>query len=240
MRLDPANLLERIGLNTPLTEFYDAPDVRPFEPLVKPKPGKRACVFAFWKKCLDGKTLHITKDNFGCGGAGHWLCGTATRAREGFVKFLVDDEGLKSSPELMNQWLDHHEGYRQERPDILIGLLREDQYDYLKSVTFCVNSDQLGVLMLGAQYDNAPGDPPPVVAPFGSGCIQLVPLCEDLTVPQAIIGAMDIATRRFLPPDILAFTATNPLFGQLCELDEKSLLCKPFWRELRRARGATM
>ena len=199
MESDPQNLLERIGLSVPLVGSPDAPDIRPFEPVVRPEPDKRACVFPFCKKWLEGKTLHLTKDSFGRGGAGHWLCGTATRAREGFVKFLVDDEGLKSSPELMNEWLDHHAGYRQEHSNILIGPLREDQYDYLKSVTFYVGPDRSGVLTLGAQHNNAPGDPPPVVAPFGSGCMQLVPLCEDLSAPRAIIGATDIAIRRFLP-----------------------------------------
>jgi hypothetical protein len=91
--------------------------------------------------------------------------------------------------------------------------------------------------MLGAQYNSSPGDPLPVVAPFGSGCMELVSLFEDLRIPQAIIGATDIAMRQFLPPHILAFTVTTPMFEQLCELDEKSFLYKPFWKNLRKARG---
>ena len=42
---DPTNLIKRIGLTVPPTGFYDAPDISPFEPLVRPKSGKRACVF---------------------------------------------------------------------------------------------------------------------------------------------------------------------------------------------------
>jgi len=91
--------------------------------------------------------------------------------------------------------------------------------------------------MLGAQYNSAPGDPPAVIAPFGSGCMELVPLFEDLNIPQAMIGATDIAMRQSLPPDILAFTVTKPLFKQLCELDKGSFLYKPFWKNLRKARG---
>jgi hypothetical protein len=233
---DSTDLSKRVGLSAPLVGFYDAPDVRPFEPLVRPKPGRRACVFAFYRQWLDGKTLHITQDNFGCGGAGHWLCGLETRSRDGFVRFLVDDEGLKSSHELMNQWLDHYHGYEQEHPNILIGPLREDQYAYLRSITFWVNPDQLGALMLGAQYDSAPGDPPPVIAPFGSGCMQLVSLFADLSIPQAIIGATDIAMRRYLPPAVLAFTVTRPMFERLCALGKESFLHKPFWQDLTRAR----
>jgi hypothetical protein len=234
---DPSHLLEKIGLELPLIGFYDAPETAPFERLVRPAPGRRACVFAFFQNWIDGETLHLTKDNHGCGGAGHWLCGVQTRDREGFVSFLVDDEGLKASHELMNQWLDVQKGYRQGDPNLLIGPLRGDQYAFLKTVTFFVNPDQLGVLMLGAQYHSAPGAVLPVIAPFGSGCSQLVALFDDLTVPQAVVGATDIAMRQHLPPDILAFTVTKPMFERLCRLDEKSFLYKPFWGRLREARG---
>jgi hypothetical protein len=237
MQPDPTNLLERIGLDIPLIGFYDAPDPSPFAPLVKPGLGKRQCIFTFYNRWMDGATLHITKEDYGCGGAGHWLCGIESRPRQDFVAFLVDDEGLKASHDLMNQWLNHSKPYEQKYPHILIGPLQEGQYEYLRSVTFYVNPDQLSVLVLGAQYNNAPGDPLPVIAPFGSGCSQLVSLFEDLDVPQAIIGATDIAMRQFLPPQVLAFTTTKPLFEQLCALDERSFLYKPFWKRLRKARG---
>jgi hypothetical protein len=234
---DPANLLQRIGLAIPLIGFYDVPDISPFEPLVKPKKGRRACVFAFYNQWLKGETLHITRDNAGCGGACHWLFYQETRSREDFIDFLVDEEGLKASHELVDQWLEHSKTCKPDYPNILIGPMKEDQYKYLKTVTFYVNPDQLSVLMLGAQYNNAPGDPPAVIAPFGSGCMELLPLFEDLNIPQAMIGATDIAMRQYLPPDILAFTVTKPMFQQLCELDEHSFLYKPFWSNLRKARG---
>jgi len=234
---DPTNLIKRIGLTVPLIGFYDAPDTSPFEPVTQPKPGKRACVFAFYKQWLKGKVLHITEDNAGCGGACHWLFSQETRSREDFVEFLVDEEGLRASHELMKKWLDHSKPYKPDNPNILIGPLKVDQYKYLKTITFYVNPDQLSALMLGAQYNSAPGDPPAVIAPFGSGCMELLPLFEDLDIPQAMIGATDIAMRQYLPPDILAFTVTKPMFQQLCELDERSFLYKPFWKDLRKARG---
>lgn len=237
MQPNPANLLKRIGLTTPIIGFYDAPETSPFEPLTLPKPDRHVCIFAFYNAWLKGKTLHITQENFGCGGAGHHLFHVVTRSREDFVRFLVDDEGLKASHDLMNRWLDHQKTYKPEHSNILIGPLRELQYEYLNSITFFVNPDQLSVLMLGAQYNSAPGDPSPVIAPFGSGCMELMPLFEDVNIPQAIIGTTDIAMRQFLPPDILAFTVTKPMFKQLCELDDKSFLYKPFWRNLRKARG---
>jgi hypothetical protein len=217
--------------------FYDAPETSPFRPLVTPGSGERRCVFAFYEDWLGGATLHITRDNYGCGGAGRALCDVTTRSREDFVEFLVDDEGLKASHELMNQWLDTGQVYRQTHPNLLIGPLREEQYAYLRTVTFYVNPDQLGALTVGAQYYSAPGDPAPVIAPFGSGCSQLVSLFSDLSIPQAVIGATDIAMRKHLPADIVAFTVTKPMFERLCALDERSFLYKPFWRDLQRARG---
>jgi hypothetical protein len=43
--------------------------------------------------------------------------------------------------------------------------------------------------------------------------------------------------RQHIPPDILTFTVTGLMFKQLCELDEKSFLYKPFLQRLKQARG---
>lgn len=236
MQPDPEHLNSKIGILTPPVGFYDAPAADPFAPLVEPETGKHMCIFCFYDRWRDGVTLHITEENYGCGGAGSWLCGISTRSREEYLKFLVDGEGLKSSHALMNRWLDHQKPYRRENANLLIGPLKPDQYRYLKSVTFFVNPDQLGALILGANYDSAPGAPAPVIAPFGAGCMAIAPLFDDFTVPQAIIGATDIAMRQYLPADILAFTVTVPMFERLCRLDEKSFLYKPFWKRLREVR----
>ena len=237
MAPDPMRLMERIGLNIPLIGLYDAPDSEPFEPLVTPARGKRSCVFAYYKNWMQGERLLLSKNQFGCGGAGYWLCDVSTRSRKDFVSFLVDEEGLKASHELMNQWLEVQKPFAQSHPNILIGPLQDNQYTFLKSITFFVNPDQLGVLMIGAQYGHSPANPSPVVAPFGSGCSQLISHFDDLTIPQAVIGSTDIAMRQHLPADILAFTVTKPMYEYLCTLDERSFLYKPFWERLRSARG---
>ena len=236
MQPDPTHLLEVIGPDIPLVGLYDAPDPVPFSPVVRPAPGQRTCIFAFYRNWLAGETLHLTRESYGCGGAGRALCGVETRSRDEFVRFLVDDEGLKASHELMQQWLDYRRPYKQANPHILIGPLRREQYAYLKTVTFYVNPDQYSILALGAQYNSAPDGPAPVLAPFGSGCAQLVSLFDDLRLPQAVTGATDIAMRQHLPADVLAFTVTRPMFEQLCALDERSFLHKPFWQRFRKAR----
>lgn len=237
MQPDPTSLCTILGITTPLLGFYDAPAAEPFAPVVAPTPPKHQCVFAFYPHWLAGETLDITRANFGCPGAGRALCGVETRSRDEMVRFLVDTEGLRASHALMEQWLDRRGAYRMEHAHILIGPLKPDQYGFLKTVTFLVNPDQLAALVIGAHYHSAPADPPPVIAPFGAGCMQLAPVFEDLGIPQAAIGATDIAMRQYLPPDLLAFTVTKPMFESLCALDEQSFLYRPFWKRLRTARS---
>lgn len=230
----PDILLRRVEITLPLVCFYDAPDPEAFSPLVRPRD--RECVFSFFRSWLKGETLHITRDRYGCGGAGYWMWGIKTRSREDFIRFLVDDEGLKASHELMEKWIDSSQPYRATHPHLFVGPFRENLWEYVRTVTFYVNPDQLSTLMVGAQYHSAPDDPPPVIAPFGSGCSELQPF-KNLSIPQAAIGATDIAMRHHLPPDILAFTVTKPMFQLLCELDESSFLFKPFLKRLKEARG---
>ncbi|RPI49690.1 MAG: hypothetical protein EHM56_11990, partial [Chloroflexi bacterium] len=148
MQPDPSRLLSIMGPGAPVVGVYDAPDAGAFGPLVAPQPGGRACVFSFYQNWLNGETLHITRDNFGCGGAGRALLDVQTRARDEFIRFLVDDEGLKASHELMALWLDARPPYQPEFGHLLIGPLCPDQYGYLKTVTFYVTPDQFSLLAL--------------------------------------------------------------------------------------------
>ncbi len=155
------------------------------------------------------------------------------------VILLAIDEGLKESEELMGRWLDDRVNFAPALGHVLIGPLRAALYDYLKTVTFWVRPDQLAALTLGAQYRNAPDDPPPTVATFSSGCGQLAAF-PDLSVPQAQIGSTDLAMRQWLPADVMAYTMTKPLFEQVCLFDEGSYLNKPFLNRLKKARGGAL
>ena len=234
---NPDFLKRRLNIKLPIIGFYDAPEPVLFEPLVSPEG--RDCVYSFFKSWLEGKTLHITRERYGCGGAGHWMWGIKVRPKKEFLKFLVDEEGLKASRSLMEKWIYSRQPYRADYPHLFLGPLKKEAWPYAKTVTFLVNPDQLSALAIGAQYHNAPDDPPPVIAPFGSGCSQLQPF-KDLGIPQASIGATDIASRHHLPPDILTFTVTRPMFKRLCSLDERSFLYKPFLERLKTARGGLL
>jgi len=234
MQPDFTTLLKRIDLEIQPIGFYDAPDPEPFDPIIR--IGKGGCVFDYFQKFLDGETLLLTKDQCGCPGAARALCGVEALKEADLVKFLVQQEGLKVSEELMLKWLRSREPYSPQYGNILIGWLKPDQYEFLKTVTFVVNPDQLSALMTGAQFFSRPDDPPPVISPFGSGCSLLVQF-DDLEVSQALLGASDMAMREHVKPDQLLFTVTKPMFENLCGLDESSFLYKKFWGGLRKARG---
>ena len=237
MQPDPTAILETLSITEPLIGVYDAPDPAPFAPLVE--PAKRGeCVFASYPHWREGKTLHITREKHGCG-APH-LLGTRVRSRREMIEFPVDEEGLRASHELMGLWLDSAPGYKPRHEHVLIGPLKPDQYEHLRSVTFYVNADQLAVLVTGSSYFSRPGDPP-VTAPFSSGCGQLAAAVGDLDTPRAVIGATDQAMRRHLPPGVLAFTVTKPMFELLCRWadDPASSLHNNFLKECLAARGGS-
>ena len=144
---------------------------------------------------------------------------------------------MKASGELVGQSIDKTPAYKPENPNILVGPFKNDQFEYLKTVTFFINPDQLSLFVVGAYYHQGLSSPPLVTSPFAAGCGLLAPLFDDLESPKAIIGATDIAMRKFLPSDIMAFTVTKPMYQQLSALDETSFLDKPFWQDLKKARG---
>lgn len=229
-------LLEKTEIKLPLIGFYDAPDPKEFEPVVEPGRKGHACVFAFYKQWLQGKTLQLSKVNFGCGGASHHLFNEPTRSHDDFVKFLVDDEGLKANHRLMDQWIRITKPYKPKNQFLFIGPLKDNLYRYLKTITFLVNPDQLSMLMTGAQYYTEMDDLPPVIAPFGSGCMLISSSFMDLYRSQAVIGATDLAMRKYLPPDIMAFTTTKPMYENLCKIDKNSFFEKGFIRDLKKVR----
>ena len=195
--------------------------------------------FSCYQNWLQGESIRISEKDTSCRGGGYWVGGVEFTSRENLANTLTQREGFKSSPALMKRWLDNQKPYRIEHQYVVVGPLRDEQYDYLKTITFFVNPDQLSLLLLGTEYHNASVSASPTVSAFGSGCGQLAALFEnyDPEIPKAIIGSTDIAMREHLPPDILALTVNKPMYRQLCELDENSFLYKPFWQRLRRARG---
>ena len=235
MQPDPKNLLNRLEISNSLIGFYDTPEMEPFEPFM----AARQCVFSCYEGWMQGGSTCLSEESvadIGCPGAGYWNCNLATVPSEQVAHYLAVEEGLKVSSDLMCQWLENQPPYRREHAYIVIGPLRKAYYQYLKTITFFANPDQLSMLITGAEYCNASTRHRPVTAVYGSGCGQLAAIFSDLDAPAATIGGTDIAMRSFLPHDTLAFTVTKPMFEQLCRLDDSSFLFKSYWPNVLRSR----
>jgi len=229
---DISFICKKAGLKYPVMGLYDTPNKGSYGDFVPVK----SCVFSYFSLLVKGRHIRITKDQYGCGGAGGWLCGLETRSREEYVSFLTDQEGLKANHGLMELWLDSVKPYLPEHENLFFGPLVPSEYGYLKTVTFFVDPDQLSIFSIGAQLESKPADPEPVIAPFGSGCMQLISLFRDLEQPQAIIGATDMAMRQHLPLPVLAFTVTRPMFERLARVTGDSYLTKSFIQTLKQER----
>jgi hypothetical protein len=235
MQPNPSSLLSILEISNPLIGFYDTPEKSLFEPFIE----ARQCVFSCYQDWIQGKSTCLSEQNvaaIGCPGAGYWNCNVATVPSEHVAHFLAVEEGLKASSDVMCDWLASHPPYTREHAYIVISPLRESAYRYLKTVTFYVNPDQISMLITGAEYGTAAAGHHPVSAAYGSGCGQLAAVFPDLEIPAATIGGTDIAMRPYLPPDMLAFTVTKPMFEQLCRLGESSFLHKSFWNNVKRSR----
>ncbi len=235
MRYNPFKLIEIAGISYPLVGVYDVIDKESFQPI------KTAghCIFEHFSGWLDGESTVVdieTAVSFTCPGAGYWIFGIETQPRNAVAGYLGGMEGLKASPGVMCSWLENSPPYKVQNKSIVISTLRDDQYKFLKTVTFFVNPDQLSLLLTGADYLNTSPDHNTVISPYGSGCGQLLTMFPDLNEPKAIVGATDIAMRKHLPHNILAFTVTKLMFEQLCSLDENSFLHKTFWNNLKQTR----
>ncbi|MCP3889385.1 MAG: DUF169 domain-containing protein [Desulfobulbaceae bacterium] len=235
MQPDPTNLLSIAEISNPLIGYYDTPEKLLFEPFIE----ARQCIFSCYQGWMQGQSTCLSERNveaIKCPGAGYWNCNVATVQSEHVANYLAVEEGLKASSDLMCQWLTNQSPFKREHTYVVIGPFRKEYYEYLKTITFYVNPDQLSLLITGAEYCNASTAHHPVTAVYGSGCGQLAAVFADLDTPAATIGGTDIAMRPFLPHDTLAFTVTKPMFEQLCRLDEKSFLHKSFWNNVKQAR----
>ncbi len=76
-----------------------------------------------------------------------------------------------------------------------------------------------------------------VAAPFGSGCSFLWRSLVEGGVDKAVIGATDIAMRRYLPPDILTLTVSPGRFDRMLDFPDEAFLNRGWWNDLMDYRG---
>lgn len=229
-------LLSALRLDTPVVAVYDSSDTGAFQPLVR--PGGRNCCFAYYPRWLKGDTLVLREDSKGCpGGLAHLgLRDTIMPNIEYFLTCGTDElrgEGLKESPEIARQMLDRRSGLKVGSGTVLIGPLRLDRWDSVRTLSFFVDPDRLSALMTLSGYWSAADT---VVAPFGSGCSLLWRAVEEHGGEKAVIGGTDIAMRRHLPPNTLVFTVSPALFHRMVNVPPGSFLDRDWWAALMQAR----
>lgn len=238
-------LTERLRLETPVIAVYDCAPDGAFEPIVRAKG--RACCFAYYKGWMEGKTLLIERGGGdfqnpqnGCPGAQRAF-GFAGEYPPFMAHFLTDGEGapmgegLKATPELAQEFLDRAEPPTLSGDTILIGPLRLDRWEHVRSVTFFADPDRISALMTLAAYWSS--DPDFIHAPFSSGCGLLLRDLESQERERAVLGCTDIAMRKYLPPEILCLSISPGHFERMVDFPDGAFLDKDWWNELMKSRG---
>lgn len=238
-------LKEKLRLDTPIIALYDCPPGELFEPIMKATG--RACCFAYYKGWTEGKTLVIERGTGdfsdpknGCPGAQRAF-GFAKEYPSFMAHFLTDGEGapmgegLKATPALAQEFLDRAHPRPIRGDTILIGPLRLDKWEHVRSVAFFTDPDRISALMTLASYWSS--DPDFIHAPFSSGCGLLLRELEGQERERAVLGCTDIAMRKYIPPDILCLTVRPGHFERMVNFPDDAFLNKEWWNDLMKSRS---
>lgn len=238
-------LMNALRLDTPIIAVYDSEPSNDDETIVGATG--TTCCFAYYKQWLKGKTVAFVKgeEGFGnpqngCYGA-HMAFGLGDTYPSFMAHFLTDGkgapmgEGLKATPELAQDFLDRAKPPSISGDAVLVGPLRLDKWDTVRSATFFADPDRLSALMILAAYWSS--DPDFVIAPFSSGCGLMLRDLENQDHERAVIGCTDIASRKYIPHDMLCLSVLPPLFERMVDFPDKTFLNKEWWNDLMKSRG---
>jgi len=231
-----------LRLATPIIGLYDMDPTPEFEPSVQAKG--RACCFAYYPRWLKGETLIVKRgedDDFmnpqhGCPGLQKhfgfdrmyppWMANFLTDGKNGAPM----GEGLKATPALAQEFLDRIVFPEPSGDHVMLGPLKLDYWSNIRSVTFFADPDRLaGLMTLAALWSS---DPDEVAAPFSSGCGLMWEVFNNFGKDRAVIGATDLAMRKYLPPEIICLTVSPERFEQMVDFPEDAFLNKSWWNEL--------
>ncbi len=204
---------------------------------------KWGCVMALYNVVMKlGKTSAFDRDTYGCIGGGVGLCfGNTFKGSEDFMrKLLADREGYFKSHALADDFMDNLP--YADIPYKYVIFKPLDQIDAAKEkpvlVSFPVNADQIAPLAMLVNYRRKGNDH--VTAPFGSGCqsVCVLPYNEiNKEYPRAIIGNLDLTSRKILPPDILTFTVPLKTFLEMEEDAPLGLFESEAWLKIAQRLG---
>lgn len=242
-----SSLVKKLNLQSPVIATYDLEPDDAFAPLVTARA--RVCCFAFYGRWQKGHTLVVEKGNgdfanpdSGCPGM-QVAFGLGQEYPTYMKNFLTDGEGapkgegLKASPDLAQQWIDHTSPPDLKDGAIMLGPLRFDYWEAIRSITFFARPDQLSALITLATYHSGPDDV--VVAPFSSGCGLMLRELENQDDDRAVLGSTDIAMRKYIPADIMSLTVSPSRFDRMTGENDGSFLERSWWHELLESRESS-
>ena len=222
------DLCKVLKLEEPVISLSESSSYVEFEPVMRPKLNQ--CIWASYRDWKNGKTLVLSKKRYGCRGGARFLLGFEMEDFN-LKNFLYEEEGLKSSLEMTEEWIKNMIRYCPKKEYVLIGPFKEDHLEKAISFTFLVNPDQLSALIHGALYFSPEMIPELIKTTVSAGC-GLLASFTTYNEPQAFIGAVDMAMRHHIPLCLLAFTVNKLMLDKLLSLDGKSFLYKSFWKRL--------
>lgn len=202
------------------------------------------CIYRTIPKILAGETFVFARGSCSCAGFDHntGLRDDMPQTPGGFGLFLSRGSD--------QQWTPPGEKFKCD-PETAEAMFRclpkdvMDGFDALKFeayregmkpdivVAFC-NPDQLSALIVLHGYDKAEYDR--VIVTTASGCASMVriPLNElKREKPRAVITGTDLAARKFVNEDELAFAVTGPEFDRMLEVTEECFFHSPVWKPVR-------
>ncbi|HWQ19718.1 MAG TPA: DUF169 domain-containing protein [Methanotrichaceae archaeon] len=157
--------------------------------------------------------------------------------REGFSENMLKGEGMKKTPQLVEQFLKELPVMDIPAKYVVFKPLSQVEDERPKVVVFIVNPDQLSALVTLANFGRPGVDN--VIIPMGAGCHQIgiYPFREAQSERQrAVVGLTDPAARKnvrnILGNDVLTFAVPFELFREMEENVGASFLSRSLWKSL--------
>jgi hypothetical protein len=202
------------------------------------REGQWGCVMALYYTVMKlGVAAAFDRKTYGCIGGGVGLClGNTYKPNSEFMEnLLADEEGYLKSRELVREFIDSFRYVDIPAEYVIFEPLQniDPEREEPVLVSFPVNADQLSALAVLINYRRTGNEN--VAAPFGAGCqsVCVIPYNESRKEsPRAIIGNMDLSSRKVLPPEILTFTVPFRTFLEMEEDVPGSFLEKKTWARI--------
>ncbi len=197
-----------------------------------PEKNKWTCMFVYIKRLVGGESLCFSAGHTGCSGASCYLGFTASSKEAG--RFLAEKEKFKKNATLGNAFYDGICAQSVKAEFVVWGLFDNIADNVaIEVVNLWINADSLSGLVTLANYDRPNNNN--VIVPFASGCqsIWTIPYAEkDSKEPKCVVGCIDPAMRKHLPPDILSFAMPANRFVEMTENISGSFLEQNGWNDL--------